>query len=941
MKKRSLTLFILICACYISYGQWEERPIVIDGLDATVRFWLDINNDGLEDFVGYDEDKNSFFYRENTGQGLLEAAPFMSNTFIQENNITRGDWDKDGDIDLLAQLSQPSSSEIALILLLNNSDGSFSSSEFTIDSNQFFGDLDKFGDFNNDGLSDILIKHVESRFVYINENGEYKQVGEALNSSFFSAATFTVEDMDGDGFDDLIETDRQIQMNIFEWVDGEMKMTQTIGAEIFTDNTNGAYNTGLRIKDIDFDGDLDIVRGISRDVATNVGDIIEIQSLGANYYYYIQDENGDFSERWFFYSAPEESFSYTLVQDEENQSTKLITQYDQFYEYTFSNNEFVLSNNYQLQEFEYSTYYYTNSFLNGRHVLYPNKETLMLGDSYFADGPSTEQTDAYHWTECYGCPNVILNDYTDIDIADTDGDNDLDILVSSTSNSHQLVLIENHKSGCHFENMHPILLEIPGYDPTSVTAAMADFDNDGDTDVAVKLDIEPASIFILRNDGTGSFSQPEFLMEIEDGRDIYAEDLYNDGYAEIILRVGARGTFFDQFPETFATHILNNTSGIENSAIEIFDNLELFGKLQFPDLNNDGLKDLLVNNFTPYNVSGFRYGLQIYNNSGNTMILTQVDTSFSDIAFVDAFDYDMDGFPDLVGSETDLTSMEAKLSLYNNIQGNFDFSNPSTLLEFPKRSEFLGIHNEDSSIGFVAFDGLNAKGVLSYYSQGEKIDTLDFINPQNYLVADFNNDGFDDILASNVDGALNFFTRGIIDCSEVTDVPEYEDFEWLAQQINDADGCCEINKIESYFDGDLRYVYTIPRDDCPQHSEQLYSSEGELICTEPIEFVGECISNFNLDNFEKELIWQCGDAVSNSNTFHKNEVEVYPNPSKGVFNIDRNTQGILKVYNSQGICILSYDHIPSSINFENLMDGIYLFSFSYKDAFITKRLIKM
>ena len=71
-------------------------------------------------------------------------------------------------------------------------------------------------------------------------------------------------------------------------------------------------------------------------------------------------------------------------------------------------------------------------------------------------------------------------------------------------------------------------------------------------------------------------------------------------------------------------------------------------------------------------------------------------------------------------------------------------------------------------------------------------------------------------------------------------------------------------------------------------------------------------------------------------------INIYPNPATNVVNIQPDANGILRIYNLNGIEIINKQCTQGetlSLNVENLNKGIYLLRFSTKTSDKTKKLI--
>jgi len=111
-----------------------------------------------------------------------------------------------------------------------------------------------------------------------------------------------------------------------------------------------------------------------------------------------------------------------------------------------------------------------------------------------------------------------------IGVGDIDNDGDLDVLVANGRHwpGQNRIFINNGKG--IFTVSKPLGLE----SDTSYATELADFDNDGDLDVAVGNDMAPN--FIFMNDGSGNFTKANsFGKEYAPTRNIVVADIDNDG----------------------------------------------------------------------------------------------------------------------------------------------------------------------------------------------------------------------------------------------------------------------------------------------------------------------------------------------------------------------------------------------------------------------------
>ncbi|WP_161864695.1 Ig-like domain-containing protein [Pseudomonas yangonensis] len=178
------------------------------------------------------------------------------------------------------------------------------------------------------------------------------------------------------------------------------------------------------------------------------------------------------------------------------------------------------------------------------------------------------------------------------DIGDLDNDGDLDIFVGNFQGNY--AVYKNNGSGAFTLASSPAKVS----DPLSLT--LVDLDKDGDQDVVA---VEENSIRILRNDGSGGFTQLSSFGDVYGGV-ARAADLTGDGYADAMVS-GMNG------PPANLILFENNGSGTIGTQLQIFDYSEAPGA--FADIDGDGYLDglgqkLMINNGSGVLVdSGFTF----------------------------------------------------------------------------------------------------------------------------------------------------------------------------------------------------------------------------------------------------------------------------------------------------------------------------------------------
>ncbi len=313
-----------------------QNDTTFTGVHLGATAWGDYDNDGDLDLVitGTTNGGNSGAIAElydNDGSGNFTKNTAVSDTLVgaYRSGAAFGDYDNDGYNDLVI-IGYNSSGTGTTSLYKNNGDGTFS----TINNTGFEGGgwaSASWGDYNNDGLIDLLIGGLPSsgtRFNTIYKNNGDGTFSDA-NAGFVGTAggSFTAADYDNDGDLDVVLSGRgnfggdvgKFYKNVngsfienevlsqqlffsdnafFKWVDydddGDFDLFMTgNGATrmLINDGSGGLSNSGLSFSsvyqgaadfsDYDFDGDMDVF------YSGNFG--------GRQAYFYESDGDGTFT----------------------------------------------------------------------------------------------------------------------------------------------------------------------------------------------------------------------------------------------------------------------------------------------------------------------------------------------------------------------------------------------------------------------------------------------------------------------------------------------------------------------------------------------------------------------------------------------------------------------------------------------------------------------
>jgi hypothetical protein len=228
----------------------------------------DLNGDGNLDLVQANYiTANTVSIRLGDGSGKL-TAPASNATVAAGNtpdNVTLGDIDGDGDLDML--VSNGSNGPYTITVLQNDGAAGFTplASNSTLSPSDF-GRSMAIGDLDGDGDLDLAVSTRDYKLNIFQNNGS----GSFTRLASSNTATFALNDFaenlhlgdfDGDGDLDAVVTNRNAGTVSVRFNDGTGTFSGT------TNLTVGAYPSSMAVADVDGDGDLDLVTANSNNTA--------------------------------------------------------------------------------------------------------------------------------------------------------------------------------------------------------------------------------------------------------------------------------------------------------------------------------------------------------------------------------------------------------------------------------------------------------------------------------------------------------------------------------------------------------------------------------------------------------------------------------------------------------------------------------------------------
>ena len=239
---------------------FRNSGISFPGFSVAVCAWADFDNDGDLDVLAGGDFSNKL-YRNNGLSGFSEISANLPNWRLRV--AVAGDYDNDGDLDLvLSGWTQSGTNNSAIALYNNNGTGVFQSSGIPLGP-PYANDAD-WGDYDNDGDLDLLTVGDTSMMgpsvtkLYRNDgSGIFADTGAALTQIGGGSAAWA--DYDNDGYLDLMLTgNRIIGSTLYEGVtvlyhnNGNGQLTMVA-------NLIGMSNGSIAWGDYDSDGDLDVL----------------------------------------------------------------------------------------------------------------------------------------------------------------------------------------------------------------------------------------------------------------------------------------------------------------------------------------------------------------------------------------------------------------------------------------------------------------------------------------------------------------------------------------------------------------------------------------------------------------------------------------------------------------------------------------------------------
>jgi len=722
----------------------------------------DLNGDGLIDVIASDLN-NRLSVLLNAGGGSFGTADTYNVGFRPNNNFEVGDFDADGDLDIVVT---DSASTDTIQFLLNNGDGTFQI-DFTLTASHTNVNSPRFADLNGDGWLDLIVSARTSTGrlnVFLN-NGDGTLNGTPIVTVMTNSSPRAVRiaDVDADGDLDVLSSSANRQVEIF-LNDGSANLTPS-GTYAFGNGssvTSGNLTTG----DFDSDGDIDFAAsaGSRLDVWFNQLPVMDVISTSpaANALDVSQNSN--------ITIVFEESLNTGTVDQSSlpiyGSLSGLIDGVYSFSTTTVSNDTVIFN---PTVDFHVGEKVWINVSTDVQAVSTATVENGFLAEFRVevTGGTATFTTTNY----------VTASDNFDVTVSDFDDDGLIDIAVVARVPNTLYVLINNGSGGFDPAVSYATTASLP------VQIESGDVDRDGDIDLIVTYNNTIDNDFsVFLNAGDGTFP---VRNEYDTGSGPFGTsvvDFNGDGFLDLAIS--------NRSADTIGIH-LNDGTGAYPSFTE-------YATATFPfviaigDLDKDGDIDLATTSNTSSNIS-------VLLNNGDGTFAARVDYPvIQNTSGIRIADLDGDSYLDIVTSTGGLS--DGLAVLLNDGDGTFtEDANHATgngvwgVLEADVDNDgdfdLFSANQNDSNISF-----LEANGDGTFAAQTTLLGL-----PTNLFLeaADFNDDGaLDIVLTGPGSTSIRVYANGVNAAptvnppnppSQATDGSGYITFETTIDDSTDLD----------------------------------------------------------------------------------------------------------------------------------------------------------
>lgn len=271
--------------------------------------------------------------------------------------------------------------------------------------------------------------------------------------------------------------------------------------------------------------------------------------------------------------------------------------------------------------------------------------TVRIANLYINDGTGTYTIDA--------TASGLFKDVSDGDviIEDLDGDGDLDVIISGYNTAAKARITEVYKNNGANPAVFTLFTASPAFDLADEgDVDVADVDGDGDLDLLTTGDTGPSELTSLYlNDGTGVFTKDATASALfTDLRDSDADfaDVNGDQKPDLLIN-GRYGS-----GDRVANLYINTGGGAEHTVSFVLATETPFkggnaGTVDFFDADNDGDMDVLISG---YENNSPNRNTRLYGNDGNGNFTAQTSETFTGVnnADIAVGDVNGDSYKDII-----------------------------------------------------------------------------------------------------------------------------------------------------------------------------------------------------------------------------------------------------------------------------------------------------
>ncbi|MCF8374283.1 MAG: T9SS type A sorting domain-containing protein [Bacteroidales bacterium] len=491
-------------------GTWGPLQIIsdsIDGICGGLPFDLDSDGD-LDILTGSYNNSTLMWYENISGTGTFGPSQLISDSAINISFISAYDLDGDGDLDILTASYQKK------IVWYENTNGNslfaapqLITSNIGIPTSLFSSDLD------GDGDMDVLSTSREDDKIawYENTNGLGAfGTQQIITETSGSISSFFIDDLDGDGDNDILTSSHQI--SLIGWHENNGSISDFGHRQNISFLQSASYVIAC---DVDGDNDLDAIAG-----SNFYGKLVWFDNV---------DGSGNFSPTPSFIDSIEVSMLYPCDIDGDGHDDILVVSYseDKILWYRNQNG--------------------TGSFVPQQSIIENINSPMVTAQDIDGDGDldvlsvSSYLDSTLAWYEnidglgSFG-PQIIISDTLlwagYVFACDMDGDGDIDVLASPQPED-TVLWYENIDGAGNFQTR--IFSTSTNYGTRIIYPS--DLDGDGDYDLLVSGEYGPL-VWHENTDGFGNFGSFIEIPSSHSSTFIRTSDLDNDGDQDIVLRSG-------------------------------------------------------------------------------------------------------------------------------------------------------------------------------------------------------------------------------------------------------------------------------------------------------------------------------------------------------------------------------------------------------------------